>query len=95
MVRPVASQRKPSGSNPTRNLSADNDDQVAEDQVGPDKAQRRDAQRRLGLDVHVNGRFDDETRNVIKRWQATRHRLSHQGAAHQGGSREPPFRSIV
>ena len=63
-------------SNPTRNLSdASNDDRVAEDQIGLDKGQRRDVQRRLtrlGFDVHVTGKFDDETRGVIKRWQAVR-----------------------
>jgi peptidoglycan hydrolase-like protein with peptidoglycan-binding domain len=63
-------------SNPTRNLSdASSDDRVAEDQVGLDKGQRRDVQRRLtklGFDVHVTGKFDDETRGVIKRWQAVR-----------------------
>ena len=63
-------------SNPTRNLSnASSSDQVAEDQIGLDKGQRRDVQRRLnklGFDVHVTGKFDDETRGVIKRWQAVR-----------------------
>lgn len=58
----------------TRNLSSDDSaDQVAEDQIGLDRGQRRDVQRRLnklGFDVHVNGKFDDETRGVIKRWQA-------------------------
>ena len=47
----------------------------SEDQVGLDRGKRRDVQRRLtrlGFDVHVNGKFDDETRNVIKRWQAVR-----------------------
>ena len=66
--------------NPTRNLSADpalsdEADQVSEDQIGLDRGKRRDVQRRLarlGFDVHVNGKFDDETRNVIKRWQAVR-----------------------
>ena len=66
--------------NPTRNLTADpalsdEADQVSEDQVGLDRGKRRDVQRRLtrlGFDVHVNGKFDDETRNVIKRWQAVR-----------------------
>jgi uncharacterized caspase-like protein len=64
--------------NPTRNLTADpalsdEADQVSEDQIGLDRGKRRDVQRRLtrlGFDVHVNGKFDDETRNVIKRWQA-------------------------
>ena len=48
---------------------------MAEDQIGSTAATRRDVQRRLtklGFDVHVNGKFDDETRNVIKRWQAVR-----------------------
>jgi hypothetical protein len=66
--------------NPTRNLTADpalsdEADQVSEDQIGLDRGKRRDVQRRLtrlGFDVHVNGKFDDETRNVIKRWQAVR-----------------------
>jgi uncharacterized caspase-like protein len=64
----------------TRNLTADSSltdeaDQVAEDQIRLDRGLRRDVQRRLtklGFDVHVNGKFDDETRNVIKRWQAAR-----------------------
>ena len=66
--------------NPTRNVTADpalsdEADQVSEDQIGLDRGKRRDVQRRLtrlGFDVHVNGKFDDETRNVIKRWQAVR-----------------------
>lgn len=69
------------GPGATRNLTtdtssvADEADQVAEDQIGLDRGTRRDVQRRLtklGFDVHVNGRFDDETRGVIKRWQAVR-----------------------
>ncbi len=65
----------------TRNLTADTSavedeaDQVSEDKIGLDRSQRRDAQRRLtrlGFDVHASGRFDDETRGVIKRWQAAR-----------------------
>jgi uncharacterized caspase-like protein len=66
--------------NPTRNLTVDSSvtdeaDQVAEDQIGLDRGTRRDVQRRLtklGFDVHATGKFDDETRNVIKRWQAVR-----------------------
>ena len=53
----------------------DEADQVSEDKIGLDRGQRRDAQRRLtklGFDVHVSGKFDDETRGVIKRWQAVR-----------------------
>ena len=44
-------------------------------QIGLDRSQRRDVQHRLtGLcfDIKSNGRFDDETRAVIKRWQAAR-----------------------
>ena len=49
--------------------------QLTEDQIGLDKGQRRDVQRRLtglGFDTKVNGRFDDDTRAVIRRWQAAR-----------------------
>jgi uncharacterized caspase-like protein len=49
--------------------------QVTEDQIGLDKGQRRDVQRRLtglGFDTKVNGKFDDDTRAVIKRWQTAR-----------------------
>jgi uncharacterized caspase-like protein len=49
--------------------------QVSEDQIGLDKGQRRDVQRRLtglGFDTKVNGKFDDDTRIVIKRWQMAR-----------------------
>ena len=65
----------------TRNLAIDTStvsdeaDQVSEDKIGLDRGQRRDAQRRLtklGFDVHVTGKFDDDTRSVIKRWQAVR-----------------------
>ena len=67
--------------NPTRNLTADSSslsneaDQAAENQIGLDRGSRRDVQRRLtklGFDVHASGRFDNETRSVIKRWQAAR-----------------------
>ncbi len=74
----IAKLQEGDTSNPTRTLSGDaagNDDQVNEDQIGLDRGQRRDVQRRLtrlGFDVHVNGKFDDETRAVIKRWQAAR-----------------------
>jgi uncharacterized caspase-like protein len=50
-------------------------DQTSEDQIGLDKAKRRDVQRRLtalGFDTKVSGKFDDETRAVIGRWQAAR-----------------------
>jgi len=49
--------------------------QVTEDQIGLDKGQRRDVQRRLtglGFDTKMSGKFDDETRAVIKRWQTAR-----------------------
>src|SRR5580704_10120731 len=67
----------------TRNLTAAVDpatfteeaDQTAEDQLGLDRGQRRDVQRRLtglGFDIRVTGKFDDATRAVITRWQAAR-----------------------
>jgi hypothetical protein len=49
--------------------------QVSEDQIGLDKTKRRDVQRRLtglGFDTKMTGLFDDETRGVMKRWQAAR-----------------------
>ena len=67
----------------TRNLTTGIDpatftqeaDQSAEDQLGFDRTQRRDVQRRLtalGFDTKVSGKFDDSTRAVITRWQAAR-----------------------
>jgi len=49
--------------------------QITEDQLGLDRSQRRDVQRRLtslGFDTKVSGKFDDNTRAVITRWQAAR-----------------------
>ncbi|WP_028345969.1 caspase family protein [Bradyrhizobium murdochi] len=67
----------------TRNLSTgidpatfkDEANQTTEDQIGLDKGQRRDVQRRLnglGFDTKVTGQFDAPTRAVITRWQAAR-----------------------
>ena len=67
----------------TRNLGSGIDqatfteeaNQTTEDQIGLKRGQRRDVQRRLnglGFDTRVNGRFDESTRAVIKRWQAAR-----------------------
>jgi uncharacterized caspase-like protein len=67
----------------TRNLTAgvdpatftDDSNQTTEDQIGLDKGQRRDVQRRLnglGFDTKVTGKFDDSTRAVLTRWQAAR-----------------------
>jgi hypothetical protein len=67
----------------TRNLTTGVDpetftkdaDQTSEDQLGLDRSQRRDVQRRLtglGFDTKASGKFDDNTRSVIKRWQAQR-----------------------
>jgi len=67
----------------TRNLTSGIDpatfteeaNQTTEDQIGLDKGQRRDVQRRLtglGFDTKVTGNFDDQTRAVITRWQAAR-----------------------
>jgi hypothetical protein len=49
--------------------------QVTEDMLSLHKMQRRDVQRRLtglGFDVKPTGKFDEETRNVLSRWQAAR-----------------------
>ncbi|TPQ38862.1 peptidase [Bradyrhizobium guangdongense] len=81
LARLAALQNGPSTA--TRNLNAgvdpatftDNASQLTEDQIGLDKGQRRDVQRRLsglGFDTKVTGVFTDETRTVIKRWQAAR-----------------------
>jgi len=67
----------------TRNLTTGVDpatfneasNQTTEDQIGLDKGQRRDVQRRLtglGFDTKVTGKFDEQTRAVITRWQAAR-----------------------
>jgi uncharacterized caspase-like protein len=67
----------------TRNLNAgidpatftEDSTQLTEDQIGLDKGQRRDVQRRLtglGFDTKVTGVFSEETRTVLKRWQAAR-----------------------
>src|SRR6202165_5035799 len=67
----------------TRNLTTGIDpltfteesNQTTEDQIGLDKGQRRDVQRRLtglGFDTKVTGKFDEQTRAVITRWQAAR-----------------------
>jgi peptidoglycan hydrolase-like protein with peptidoglycan-binding domain len=67
----------------TRNLSTgidpatfkDEANQTTEDQIGLDKGQRRDVQRRLtglGFDTKITGQFDAPTRAVITRWQAAR-----------------------
>src|SRR3982075_1268476 len=67
----------------TRNLTAgidpatftDEANQITEDQIGLEKGQRRDVQRRLnglGFDTKVTGKFDEPTRAVITRWQAAR-----------------------
>ncbi|MBV8924400.1 MAG: caspase family protein [Bradyrhizobium sp.] len=70
------------GKDMTRNLAAvdpatftDEATQLTEDQIGLDRGQRRDVQRRLnglGFETKVTGKFDDDTRAVLKRWQAAR-----------------------
>jgi hypothetical protein len=78
-----ADAAKASPSTADRNLSAsvdpalftDEATQETEDQIGLDKGKRRDVQRRLtglGFDTKVNGKFDDQTRAVITRWQGAR-----------------------
>ena len=81
MSRLAALENGPSTT--TRNLTTGVDpatfneasNQTTEDQIGLDKGQRRDVQRRLtglGFDTKVTGKFDDQTRAVITRWQAAR-----------------------
>lgn len=56
-------------------IFADEATQETEDQIGLDRRKRRDVQRRLtglGFDTRVNGRFDEQTRAVITRWQGAR-----------------------
>jgi hypothetical protein len=72
-------------SNATRNLTTgigvdpaifeEEASQITEDQLGLDRGQRRDLQRRLtalGFDIKASGKFDGATRIVITRWQAAR-----------------------
>ncbi|WP_315704078.1 MULTISPECIES: caspase family protein [unclassified Bradyrhizobium] len=79
----IASIESGSANNATRNVAKGVDlavfteegSQVSEDQIGLDKSKRRDVQRRLtglGFDTKMTGIFDDETRGVVKRWQAAR-----------------------
>jgi uncharacterized caspase-like protein len=84
--KPLAMARIAALENPsttTRNLTPGVDpatftedaNQVTEDQIGMKAGQRRDVQRRLtglSFDSKPTGKFDDETRSVIKRWQAAR-----------------------
>ncbi|MCA6110646.1 caspase family protein [Bradyrhizobium cenepequi] len=83
LARIAALESGAAPSTQTRNLTAGIDpatfteeaNQVTEDQIGLDKGQRRDVQRRLnglGFDVKATGKFDDPTRAVITRWQAAR-----------------------
>ena len=49
--------------------------QTTEDQIGLNRVKRRDVQKRLialGFDTKLTGKFDEETRAVITRWQAAR-----------------------
>jgi uncharacterized caspase-like protein len=83
LARIAALQDGPSTT--TRNLTtgsgidpstfSDDASQVTEDQLGLDRNQRRDVQRRLtglGFDTKASGKFDEVTRAVISRWQAAR-----------------------
>jgi peptidoglycan hydrolase-like protein with peptidoglycan-binding domain len=51
----------------------DESNQTTEDRIGLNKRQRRDVQRRLnglGFNTKATGKFDDNTRAAITRWQA-------------------------
>jgi hypothetical protein len=79
----IASIDNGATNNATRNLAKGVDPamlteegtQISEDQIGLDRTKRRDVQRRLtalGFDTRQSGAFDNETRGMIKRWQAAR-----------------------
>jgi len=79
----IASLQDGASATATRNLTTGIDpktfdaeaNQTTEDQIGLDKGQRRDVQRRLnglGFDTKVTGTFNESTRAVINRWQAAR-----------------------
>jgi hypothetical protein len=81
LVSADAAKAGPSTAN--RDLSASVDPAIftdeatldTEDQIGLDKAKRRDVQRGLtglGFGTKVNGKFDEPTRAVITRWQGAR-----------------------
>lgn len=51
---------------------ADEGTQQSEDQIALSRTKRRDVQRgltRLGFDTKATGKFDDQTRDAISRWQ--------------------------
>jgi hypothetical protein len=65
--------------NPTQagapSITRDAANQASEEQIDLDTDQRRDVQRRLtglGFDTRVSGKFDDDTRYSVKRWQTAR-----------------------
>jgi peptidoglycan hydrolase-like protein with peptidoglycan-binding domain len=83
LARIAALESSPPAATATRNLAPGVDpatytedaNQVTEDQIGLNKGQRSEVQRRLtglGFDTKATGAFNDETRAVIKRWQAAR-----------------------
>jgi hypothetical protein len=83
LARIASLESKSPDTNATRNLTAGVDpatfkeeaNQTTEDQIGLDKGQRRDIQRRLnglGFDTKITGTFNESTRAVITRWQAAR-----------------------
>ena len=51
---------------------ADEANQQTEDQIGLTRSKRREVQRgltRLGFDTKTSGKFDEQTRDAITRWQ--------------------------
>jgi Caspase domain/Putative peptidoglycan binding domain len=71
----TATRNLTTGSAPDPATFTEEGTQVTEDQLGLSKTQRRDVQRRLtglGFDVKATGKFDDDTRAVMTRWQAAR-----------------------
>jgi peptidoglycan hydrolase-like protein with peptidoglycan-binding domain len=76
---PTASVDPATSPDPTASVDpaplTDEATQTTEDQIGLDRAKRREVQRwltHLGFDTKANGKFDASTRAVITRWQAAR-----------------------
>ena len=73
--KPDATRNLTTGVDVDPSTFSDEASQTTEDQLGLDRSQRRDVQRRLtglGFDIKATGQFDPATRGVITRWQAAR-----------------------
>src|SRR5438552_3620384 len=71
----IATRNLTTGSGIDPSTFTEDGTQMTEDQLGLNKMQRRDVQRRLtglGFDIKATGKFDEDTRSVLSRWQAAR-----------------------